>query len=53
MNWARIVLLCLLVAGWMVNLVKNGEERPPYSAGSATVALAIEIGLLWAGGFFG
>jgi hypothetical protein len=53
MNWARITLLCLLVAGFMVSVVKSGEERPPYSAGSATIAFMIEIGLLWAGGFFG
>lgn len=52
MNWARYLYVGLIMAGYVLTVVKDGEPREPYNARSATISLTISIGLLAAGGFF-
>jgi len=48
----QIILLLLAACGVGIVLAKNGEPRPNYSFFSYSLAIAVELGLLYWGGFF-
>lgn len=53
MNLPQIIYVAINLAGFGIILARHGEPREDnYNAGSAFVALLIEFGLLWWGGFF-
>lgn len=49
----QIIFLALICMSVGMHLAKNGEQRDgEYNFGLALICAAIEIGLLWWGGFF-
>lgn len=53
MNWAQIVLLLWLGASLGAYLVKHGQPKTGnYNAGWAVFSVALELTLLYFGGFF-
>jgi hypothetical protein len=54
MHWPQIAMIVLIVFGLTVHITKHGEKREDrYNGFTMFVAAMIEIGLLYAGGFFG
>jgi hypothetical protein len=53
MGWPQIAVIALTSAGLAISLAKHGEDRGRFSFPVALLSAAIEIGLLYAGGFFG
>lgn len=50
----QIVYVGMMLVSLGINLAKDGEPRDDYySFGTSFIACVIQIGLLWAGGFFG
>lgn len=52
MGWAQVTYLALVAIGWGYTVAKHGQARDPYSMWGQSIASAISLGLLWAGGFF-
>lgn len=53
MGTPQIILIVLFALGGGVTMAKHGQSRADYNFGTWFVAMAIEVGLLYWGGFFG
>lgn len=53
METPQIIWIALAAATLGISLVKNGESRGTYNFFYCFIGLAIEVWILWAGGFFG
>jgi len=49
--WPQLTLLALIVMALTINLIKHGGTKK-YNFWGALVGVAIQLFLLWAGGFF-
>ena len=54
MEAPQIIMLCLFVFNLAINMAKHGEvkEGEKYNAGTTFLAIMLDVGLLWWGGFF-
>jgi hypothetical protein len=52
MGWPQITMIVLLALGVGIALAKNGQSKGNYSFGWAIIGAGINVGLLYAGGFF-
>ena len=52
MEWPQITWIVLNTMAFGVILANHGKPRDPHNAGWALVTLAIEVTLLYFGGFF-
>lgn len=52
MRAPQIIWIILTAMDFAIVLVKNGTPKGDYDVGIYIVALAVNIGLLWWGGFF-
>lgn len=50
--WPQYLLLALICLSAGVTLAKHGDEHPDYNFFTFALALAIEMAILIAGGFF-
>ncbi|MEZ2132510.1 MULTISPECIES: hypothetical protein [unclassified Sinorhizobium] len=54
MGWPQLVIIALSAMGVGINMAKHGEPRKgKFNFWIALSVAAIEMGLLYAGGFFG
>jgi hypothetical protein len=53
MGWPQVTLIALSAVSVAIAGVKHGEPKGNWSFWAAIVSVGIEIGLLYAGGFFG
>ena len=50
----QIIMIIILAMNLGISLVKHGEtEIKKYNFWTTLIATAINVGILWAGGFFG
>lgn len=52
MNWPQITFLVLIAMSFGLTIAQLGKPRPPYSFWGFTIPAAIELWLLYMGGFF-
>ncbi len=52
MGTPQVIFLCLCAMSVGISMAKHGERRENYNAWTSLFAAAIEIGILWWGGFF-
>ena len=52
MNGGQITLIVMMAISWTITLVKHGTPRDDHNIGWFTVSLAIQIAILWWGGFW-
>lgn len=53
MGWPQITMLCIMCIDIGMHIAKHGEEKhEKYNAWVAIVTAAIELSILYAGGFF-
>lgn len=50
--WPQIVLICFFVFSLAITMVKHGEPKGEYSLITFGISAALELLILWAGGFF-
>lgn len=48
----QIILVSLTFGGFVFSCVNHGERAPNHNAGVSAIVIAIELGLLYWGGFF-
>ena len=49
----HIILIVLWTMSWMVSLVRHGKpKKDNYNVISASIGIAMQVWLLWWGGFF-
>lgn len=53
MGTPQIIMIVLLASSGTVSLLKHGKPREGYNFWGWAVACAIQVGLLYWGGFFG
>jgi hypothetical protein len=53
MHSPQIIMFVLLLLSLGVSIGTHGKPRKPTNAGAALIAVLIEVGLLWWGGFWG
>lgn len=52
MEAPQLIVLLMSAMAWGIVLVKNGESQGEYNIFNHTLGLAIQLGLLYWGGFF-
>tara|TARA_B100001179_G_C18240680_1_gene253988 strand:- start:179 stop:349 length:171 start_codon:yes stop_codon:yes gene_type:complete len=53
MDWPQIVMIALFSASLAIGISKHGESSGKHNAIATFIACAIQVWLLWAGGFWG
>lgn len=53
MGAAQIIMIVLFALGLGVTVAKHGQPKGNYSIGECIVGIAINVALLWWGGFWG
>ncbi len=52
MGWPQITMIVLVAISLVLAIEKNGQPKGNWSVGGTLFGACIEIGLLYAGGFF-
>ncbi len=50
--WPQITMIVLIAMSLTIALIKDGQPRENYSFWTVLISLAIEVEVLYAGGFF-
>ena len=53
MGAAQIIMIVLFALGLGVTVAKHGQPKGNYSIGENIIGIAINVALLWWGGFWG
>lgn len=49
----QIIMIALIISSIVISIVNHGKKREPYNAYSVLIGAALEVALLYWGGFFG
>lgn len=53
MGWPQITFIAMCAASFAISASHHGKPKGNFSAWWSLTAIGIEVGLLYAGGFFG
>ena len=48
----QIIMIALIISSIVISIVNHGKKREPYNAYSVLIGAALEVALLYWGGFF-
>ena len=51
-GWPQVIFICLFFGDIVLSFVKAGEQKGEYNPIATIIAVAVEVWILAAGGFF-